>query len=275
MNSIQQNSISSQLVQDARKWVLGFESEFNIKTLVGVDRSVELCHSMQCKIQNLITDIGKLVTEGQKQEGKLTEYLIEHERHHSELSQDVRHKKEELNQISPRYLISPLLTKHHLQNEVKQLAENYFTSAGINYELKQVYGEALKGFWERAVAVPDAPARPLIAFDWYRGFLQAMIDAQAYTWFSKLVYIGEIVIGVALILGLFTGIAAFLGGFMNWNFMMAGSASTNPVLFTLSILLILAWKTAGWWGLDRFVLTALGTPWQPGKAFQGKTPENP
>jgi thiosulfate dehydrogenase [quinone] large subunit len=101
-----------------------------------------------------------------------------------------------------------------------------------------------------------------------------MIDAQAYTWFSKLVYIGEIVIGVALILGLFTGIAAFLGGFMNWNFMMAGSASTNPVLFTLSILLILAWKTAGWWGLDRFVLPALGTPWQPGKVFQGKKPEN-
>jgi thiosulfate dehydrogenase [quinone] large subunit len=134
-------------------------------------------------------------------------------------------------------------------------------------------GEALKGFWERAVAIPDAPARPLIAFDWYRGFLQSMIDAGAYTWFSKVVYIGEILIGVALILGLFTGIAAFFGGFMNWNFMMAGSASTNPVLFTLSILLVLAWKTAGWWGLDRFVLPALGTPWQPGKAFGQKPPE--
>lgn len=135
-------------------------------------------------------------------------------------------------------------------------------------------GEALKGFWERAVAIPDAPARPLIAFDWYRGFLQSMIDAGAYTWFSKIIYIGEILIGVALILGLFTGIAAFFGGFMNWNFMMAGSASTNPVLFTLSILLVLAWKTAGWWGLDRFLLPALGTPWQPGKAFGQKPPEN-
>lgn len=134
-------------------------------------------------------------------------------------------------------------------------------------------GEALKGFWERAVAIPDAPARPLIAFDWYRGFLQSMIDAGAYTWFSKIIYVGEILIGVALILGLFTGIAAFFGGFMNWNFMMAGSASTNPVLFTLSILLVLAWKTAGWWGLDRFLLPALGTPWQPGKAFGQKPPE--
>ena len=135
-------------------------------------------------------------------------------------------------------------------------------------------GEALKGFWQAAVAVPDAPAHPLIVFDWYRGFLQFMIDARAYTWFSKLVYTGEILIGVALILGLFTGIAAFFGGMMNWNFMMAGSASTNPVLFTLAILLILAWKTAGWWGLDRFVLPAFGTPWQRGKFFGRKATEN-
>lgn len=134
-------------------------------------------------------------------------------------------------------------------------------------------GEALKGFWERAVAIPEPPARPLIAFDWYRGFLQAMIDAQAYTWFAKLIFIGEILVGIALILGLFTGIAAFFGGFMNWNFMMAGTASINPVLFTLSILLMLAWKTAGWWGLDRFLLPALGTPWQPGKVFGQKLSE--
>lgn len=134
-------------------------------------------------------------------------------------------------------------------------------------------GEALKGYWERAVAIPDAPARPLIAFDWYRGFLQSLLDAQAYTWFAKLVYIGEILVGVALILGLFTGIAAFFGALMNWNFMMAGSASTNPVLFIIAILLILAWKTAGWIGLDRFVLPLVGTPWQPGKAFVKDKPE--
>ena len=28
-----------------------------------------------------------------------------------------------------------------------------------------------------------------------------------------------------------------------------------------ALLLILAWKVAGWWGLDRFLLPALGTPW--------------
>ena len=36
-------------------------------------------------------------------------------------------------------------------------------------------------------------------------------------------------------------------------------------------LLILAWKTTGFWGLDRFVLPMLGTPWQLGKVFKTKT----
>lgn len=128
-------------------------------------------------------------------------------------------------------------------------------------------GLALKGFWERAVAVPNPPARPAIAFDWYRSFLQYLLDAQAYTWFAKVVAYGEMTIGVALVIGAFVGIAAFVGAFMNWNFMMAGTASINPVLFTLSILVILAWKVAGYYGLDRALLPVLGTPWKPGKAF--------
>jgi len=128
-------------------------------------------------------------------------------------------------------------------------------------------GEALKGFWERAVAIPAAPARPPISFDWYRAFIQSLLDSGSYTWFAKLVVAGELLIGIALILGFFTGVAAFFGGFMNWNFMMAGTASTNPVLFVLAILLILGWKVAGWWGLDRWVLPSLGTPWQPGRLF--------
>jgi thiosulfate dehydrogenase (quinone) large subunit len=132
-------------------------------------------------------------------------------------------------------------------------------------------GEALKGFWERAVAIPDAPARPPIAFDWYRTFLQSLLDSGSYFWFAKVVVAGEIFIGLALILGMFTGIAAIFGGFMNWNFMMAGSASTNPVLFFLALLLVLAWKTAGWWGLDRWLLPMLGSPWQPGGLFTGST----
>lgn len=129
-------------------------------------------------------------------------------------------------------------------------------------------GAILKGFWTRAVAIPEAPGRPLIAFDWYRAFIQSLLDSGSEVWFSKLVVAGELLVGIALILGIFTAFAAFVGGFMNWNFMMAGTASANPVLLVLSILILLAWRVAGHWGLDRFVIPLVGTPWQPGRLFQ-------
>jgi thiosulfate dehydrogenase [quinone] large subunit len=132
-------------------------------------------------------------------------------------------------------------------------------------------GEGLKGFWTNAVAIP-AEGRPVIAFDWYRSFIQFLLDTGSYTWFAKVVAYGELLIGIALILGLFTGIAAFLGGLMNWNFIMAGAASTNGMLFLLSVLIILAWKVAGYIGLDYFILPYLGTPWR-GKSVEEPKPE--
>jgi thiosulfate dehydrogenase (quinone) large subunit len=118
-------------------------------------------------------------------------------------------------------------------------------------------GEALKGFWQYAVSIPET-GRPPIAYGWYRTFLQALLDGQTYTWFAKLITLGEILVGAALILGLFTGFAALIGGFMNWNFMMAGSASTNPMFLIIAIALVLAWKVSGYIGLDYFVLRPFG-----------------
>ena len=55
---------------------------------------------------------------------------------------------------------------------------------------------------------------------------------------------------------------------MNMSFLLAGSASVNPVLFTLAIGLILAWKVAGYYGLDRWLLPILGVPWSRESAVQ-------
>jgi thiosulfate dehydrogenase [quinone] large subunit len=89
-----------------------------------------------------------------------------------------------------------------------------------------------------------------------------MLDAGAYVWFAKLITFGEIVIGVALILGLLTGLFAFLGAFLNWNYIMAGAASSNGLLGLGAVLIVLAWKTAGYYGLDRWILPKLGMTWQ-------------
>lgn len=125
-------------------------------------------------------------------------------------------------------------------------------------------GAALKGFWTAAVT-PNAKGTTPVAFDWYQSFIQNLLDSGSYVWFAKLVAFGELFVGIALIIGAFVGIAAFFGGFMNWNFLMAGTASSNGLLFAGAILLILAWKTAGYWGADRWLLPRLGTPWLVGR----------
>ncbi len=134
-------------------------------------------------------------------------------------------------------------------------------------------GTALKGFWERIVAVPEQ-GQPAITYGWYRDFIQFMLDSEWYTWFARVVAVGEVLIGVSLILGLFTGIAALLGASLNFNFMLAGTASTNPVLFLIALGLILAWKIEGYFGLDAFVLPRIGTPWKAGFAWPHRRNES-
>jgi len=122
-------------------------------------------------------------------------------------------------------------------------------------------GQGILGFWQRAVAIP-AQGRPPVTYDWYRGFIQVLIDSGAHPWFAKAIVFGELAVGLGLLVGALVGIAAFFGALMNMSFLLAGTVSTNPVLFCAGILLILAWKNAGYLGLDRFLLPMLGTPWK-------------
>jgi thiosulfate dehydrogenase (quinone) large subunit len=133
-------------------------------------------------------------------------------------------------------------------------------------------GGAINGFVAGALKKtagdhPDVPG-------WYAWFLQHVVQPNAGLW-SNLVAYGELAVGIALVLGIFTGIAAFFGGFMNFNYLLAGTVSVNPMMFLIAGLLVLAWKTAGWLGVDRVLLPALGTPWAPGRVFGGETPLAP
>src|SRR6185436_20616247 len=56
-----------------------------------------------------------------------------------------------------------------------------------------VTGNALKGFWTNAVKIPEQ-GKPPIAFDWYRDFIQFMLDRGWYTWFANVIMWGEFLI---------------------------------------------------------------------------------
>ena len=126
-------------------------------------------------------------------------------------------------------------------------------------------GTGLGGFLQGALKQVGG-AHPNVQ-GWYGAFLSGFV-MHHLTVFSYMVAFGETAVGIALILGVVTGVAAFFGSFMNMNYMLAGSVSVNPVLFVLGLFLVLAWRTAGYYGADYWVLPQLGTPWHPGRAFQ-------
>jgi|ERR1035437_5988572 thiosulfate dehydrogenase [quinone] large subunit len=120
-------------------------------------------------------------------------------------------------------------------------------------------GTALGGFLKGALS-KTAGANPDVQ-GWYAGFLKDVVVPHAAFW-SHLVAYGELLVGVALIVGALTGVAAFFGLFMNLNYLLAGTVSVNPILFTLSIMLIMAWRVAGYWGVDYYLLSKIGVPWK-------------
>ena len=137
-------------------------------------------------------------------------------------------------------------------------------------------GVALKGFLAGAVSAVSASGKPVIHYTWYADFLKMLISSGSYVWMAKLVSVGETLVGVALILGMFTGFAAFFGGFMNFNYLMAGAVSVNPMFLVLAVTLLLAWKVSGYIGADYFLVPRVGALWSDriaGKTVHGGIPQ--
>ena len=98
-------------------------------------------------------------------------------------------------------------------------------------------GAAIKGFVAGALAQVGGP-HPAVQ-GWYASFLQSFVLPNAAL-FAYLVTFGEVLVGLGLIFGVLTSIAAFFGVFMNLNFLLAGAVSINPVIGVLAIFIVLA-----------------------------------
>lgn len=112
-------------------------------------------------------------------------------------------------------------------------------------------GVAVAGFVNGALT-KTAGIHPDVSM-WYAWFLKHAVLPYADIWSYAVTY-GEIAVGVGLILGAFTFLAAFFGAFMNINYLLAGTVSTNPVLLVLALFIMMAYRVAGFIGLDYYIL---------------------
>jgi len=116
---------------------------------------------------------------------------------------------------------------------------------------KVVDGFDAGGFVQGAIgkATGDNPA----VQGWYANFLEGFALPNIKL-FNVLIPWGEVLVGIGLIVGVATIPALIAGAFMNLNFLLAGTVSTNPILFTAAIILLFVGKGAYIWGGDRFLV---------------------
>ncbi|MDQ1147332.1 thiosulfate dehydrogenase [quinone] large subunit [Bacillus sp. SORGH_AS 510] len=88
---------------------------------------------------------------------------------------------------------------------------------------------------------------------WYADFLQQFAIPNVQI-FNVLIPWGELLVGIGLIVGLATIPALLAGAFMNLNFMLAGTTSTNPILYTAAMILLFVGTGAYYFGLDRYAV---------------------
>ncbi len=95
-----------------------------------------------------------------------------------------------------------------------------------------------------------AKFKPITA-TWWGDFLNSFALPNIKL-FNFMVPWGELLVGLALILGFATIFAATMGALMNFAFLMTGSTSSNPYLLVLQFFIILGGSYAGYLGVDYY-----------------------
>ncbi|MEH7333066.1 DoxX family protein [Neobacillus drentensis] len=92
---------------------------------------------------------------------------------------------------------------------------------------------------------------------WWGNFLKE-VAIPYVDLFNVMVPWGEFLVGLGLILGIFTSLSLLMGLTMNFAYMLSGTTSTNPQMVLLGLIILAAGMNAGKLGLDRWLTPYLG-----------------
>lgn len=115
-------------------------------------------------------------------------------------------------------------------------------------------GAAVTGFLNGAIEKSTAGPHPEVPH-WYHRLVQEFFLPNADV-FAYLVAYGELLVGIALAIGLLTRFAALGGVALNLAFLWAGTTSTNPPMLLLGLGLVFFGHRPGRLGVDGWLL-----PW--------------
>jgi thiosulfate dehydrogenase [quinone] large subunit len=90
------------------------------------------------------------------------------------------------------------------------------------------------------------------AYTWWGSFLHSFVVPNA-GWIAVLVAVAEFAIGLALVAGLFTRVAALGSLALLFTYVMSGTASVCAFYALFAIVILTMWRTSGWIGLDGLI----------------------
>ena len=90
------------------------------------------------------------------------------------------------------------------------------------------------------------------AYTWWGSFLHSFVVPNS-GWIGVLIAVSELVIGFALVAGLFTRIAALGSLALLFTYVMSGTASVCAFYALFAIVILTMWKTASWIGVDGLI----------------------
>jgi thiosulfate dehydrogenase [quinone] large subunit len=90
------------------------------------------------------------------------------------------------------------------------------------------------------------------AYSWWGSFLHSFVVPNA-GWIGILIAVAEFTIGVALVAGLFTRIAALGSLALLFTYVMSGTASVCAFYALCAIVILTMWRTSSWIGIDGLI----------------------
>ena len=122
----------------------------------------------------------------------------------------------------------------------------------IQAGVAKLWGAEAAAFVHSSKGVAGFAAHGTPAYSWWGSFLHGFVVPNA-GWIGVLVAVAEFAIGIALVAGLFTRVAALGSLALLFTYVMSGTASVCAFYALFAIVILVMWRTSSWIGADGLI----------------------